>query len=76
LAIPLPVRFKDEVIDAGSYPPEVARELCRHLPLAGERKLGRQRICYVAPKAQARRERKLGVILMVRSVFGESAKVV
>jgi len=37
LAIPLPVRFGDEVIDASSYPPEVARELCRHLPAASIR---------------------------------------
>ena len=76
LAMRLPVRMGSEVIDAGEFPPNVAQELCQRFPAVSDRQYRPSAVAYVAPNAQAWHKLKVGVVSLVRSVFGKSAKAV
>lgn len=74
-AMPLPVFVGAEIIDASVFDAATAVMLCSTHSRASERKYRPARLTLFSD-AQARREWKAGVVAMVRSVFGASARPV
>jgi hypothetical protein len=72
MAIPLLVRFGDQIIDVGKFDARTAQELCMKYPRASGLHYRPSRL-EINPEARARHEWKAGNLTLVRSVFGDSA---
>jgi hypothetical protein len=72
MAMPLLVRFGDQILDVGKFDARTAQELCAKNPRASGLHYRPSRL-EINPEAQALHEWKVENLSLVRSVFGDSA---